>query len=188
VFSVRLDPFLTITEFFSAQWRGVIISSIVSFNSYPRGVYDIHGSFGTKFYCPLERLLCVPTRTDCARVLQIWGLFCYCQFIISNTLAQLLSRHFRLLWPLLQGAHPLHLFLALIHCLPHRLIVSGVHYNLLEPSTLFSFSGCITRLVSHLPFGRLGVHCILDTPAVSWAGLGCPFRVLLYLSSIQSVR
>ncbi len=103
----------------------------MSFNSYPRGVYDIHGSFGTKFYCPQERLLCVPTRTDCARVLQIWGLFCYCQFIISNTLAQLLSRHFRLLWPLLQGAHPLHLFLALIHCLPHRLIVSGVHYSMI---------------------------------------------------------
>jgi hypothetical protein len=60
--------------------------------------------------------------------------------------------------------------------------------DLLEPSTLFSFSGCITRLVSHLPFGRLGVYCILDTPAVSWSGLGCPFRVLLYLSSIQSVR
>jgi hypothetical protein len=105
-FSVRLAPFMTLTEFFSAQWRGVNISSIVSFNSYQRGVYDIHCSFGTQFFCPQERLFCVPTRSDCARVLQIWG-FLYCQFIISNTLAQLLSRHFRLLWTLLQGAHSL---------------------------------------------------------------------------------
>ncbi len=117
-----------------------------------------------------------------------FGDFLYCQFIISTALAQLLSRHFRLLWTLLQGAHPLDLFLALIHCLPRRLIFSGVHYYLLEPSTLFSFSGCITRSVSHLPVGRLGVYCILDTPAVSWAGLGCPFRSLLYLFYIQSVR
>ncbi len=100
-FSVRLAPFITITEFFSAQWRGVNISSITSFNSYPCGVYDIHGSFGTQFFCPQERLFCVPTRADGARVLQIWGLFLHCQFIISNTLDQLLSRHFRLLWPLL---------------------------------------------------------------------------------------
>ena len=33
----------------------------------------------------------------------------------------------RLLWTLLQGAHPLKLFLALLHCLPRRLIFSGVH-------------------------------------------------------------
>jgi hypothetical protein len=163
--------------------REYLINRVV--HSYPRGVYAIHGSSGTQFYCPQERLFCVPTRAGCARVLQIWGLLLHCQFIISNALAQLLSRHFRLLWPFLQGVHPLDLFLALIHCLPHRLIFSGVHCYLLEPSTLFSFSGCITRLVSHLPFGRLGVYCIFDTPAISWAGLGCPFWALLYLSKFN---
>ncbi len=147
------------TDFFPVQWRGVNISSIVSFNSYPCGVY----------------------------VIQIWGFFLYCHFIISNTLDQFLSRHFRLLWTLLQWAHPLDLFLALMHCLPRKLIFSGVHYYLLEPSTLFSFSDCITRFVSHPSFGRLVVYCILHTPAVSWEGLGCPFRFLLYLFSIQSV-
>jgi len=134
-----------------------------------------------------EVVLCADPGGLCSGPSQIWGFFLYCHFIISNALAQLLSRHFRLLWPLLQGAHPLHLFLALIHCLPHRLMFSDVHYYLLEPSIIFSFSGCITRLVSHLPFGRLGVYCILHTPAVSWAGLGCQLRALLYLFSIQSV-
>ena len=78
------------------------ISSIASFNFHPRGVYDIHGSFGTQFYCPQERLFCVPTRAGCARVLLKFGDFLYCHFIISNALAQLLSRHFRLLWTLSQ--------------------------------------------------------------------------------------
>jgi hypothetical protein len=101
-FSVRLAPFLTLTEFFSAQWHGVHISTIVS--SIPIRVESttLSSSFGTQFYCPQERLFCVPTRAGCARVLQIWGLFLYWQFIISNSIAQLLSRHFRLLWTLLQ--------------------------------------------------------------------------------------
>jgi hypothetical protein len=32
-------------------------------NSYPCGIYDIHGSFGTQFYCPRERLFCLATRS-----------------------------------------------------------------------------------------------------------------------------
>ena len=57
---------------------------------------------------------------------------------------------------------------------------------LLEPSTLFSFARArITRLFSGLPFGRLGVYCILHTLAVLWAGLGCQFRALLYLSQFN---
>ena len=63
-FSVRLAPFLTLTAFFSAQLRDVNISSIALFNSYPRGVYDIHGSFGTQFYCPQERLLSFSSPLD----------------------------------------------------------------------------------------------------------------------------
>ena len=57
---------------------------------------------------------------------------------------------------------------------------------LLEPSTLFSFARArITRLFSGLPFGRLGVYCILHTLAVLWAGLGCQFRALLYFSQFN---
>ena len=57
---------------------------------------------------------------------------------------------------------------------------------LLEPSTLFSFARArITRLFSGLPFGRLGVYCILHTLAVLLAGLGCQFRALLYLSQFN---
>ena len=177
----------TITDFF-AQWRRVYISTIVSSNSYPRGVYDvIHGSFGTQFYCPLERLLCVLTRAVCARVHQIWGIFLYCQFVISNALAQHSSRHFLSSLDALPGSSPFEsfwrcyityhtdlyflaaqhlsphfstsldalarsspfgLFLALIHCLLHRLIFFDVLY-LLEPSTLFYFSWTrITRSFS----------------------------------------
>ena len=102
------------------------ISTIASSNSYPRGVYDIiHGSFGTQFYCPLERLFCVLTRADCARVLQIWGIFLYCQFVISNALAQHSSRHFLSSLDALAGSPPFESFLALLHCLPRRLILSG---------------------------------------------------------------
>ncbi len=54
-FSVRLVPFITLTEFFSAQWRGVNISSIASFNSYPCGVYDIHGSFGYFIFSSIKK-------------------------------------------------------------------------------------------------------------------------------------
>ncbi len=63
----------------------------------------------------------------------------------------------------------------------HSLIFSVVHYYLLEPCTLFSFSDSFTRLIPCLTFGRLGVYCILHTLAVSWEGLGYQFRALLYL-------
>ena len=80
--TVLCGSVFTFTDFFSAQWTGVNISSIASFNFYPRGVYDIHGSFGTQFYCPQERLFCVPTRAGCARVLIKFG-DSFCTVILS---------------------------------------------------------------------------------------------------------
>jgi hypothetical protein len=38
-----------------------------------------------------------------------------------------------------------------------------------------------TRLIPWLPSRKLGVYCILHTLVVSWTGLGCQFRTLLYL-------
>jgi hypothetical protein len=135
------------------------------------------------------RLFCVLTRAGCARVLQIWEYFCTVNLSFRTLLLSIRRVIFCLLWTLLQGAHPLKLFLALLHCLPHRLIFSDgsafVAY-LLEPSTLFYFSwDRITRSFSCLPFGRPRVYCILHTLAVFWAGFGCQFRALLYLSQFN---
>ena len=170
--------------FFFSQLRGVNISTIVSSNSYPCGVYDIiHGSFGTQFYFPLERLFCVLTRTGCVRVLQIWGIFLYCQFIISNSLARFLSRHFSSSLDTLAESSPFGTFPDTDTLLTKYSYISGCSLPSLEPSTQFSFCWTrITRSFYCLPFGKLGVYCILHTLAVLWTGLGYQFRAFLYLS------
>ena len=99
--------------------------------------------------------------------------------------AQYLSRHISSSLDALAGSSPFGLFLSPIHCLLHRLIFFGVNY-LLEPSALFYFSWTrITRSFSCLPFGRPGVYCIFYTLTVFWAGCGCQFRALLYLSQFN---
>ena len=160
------------------------ISTIASCNSYPCGVYDIiHGSFGTQFYCPLERLFFVLTRAGCARVLQIWGIFVYCQFIILNVLAQHFSLHFSSSLDTLAGSSPFGTFSDADTFLTKQTYIFGRSLPSLEPSTQFSFSWVhITPSFSCLTFGKLGVYCILHTLAVWWSGLGYQFRVFLYLS------
>ncbi len=96
VFSVRLTPFLTITEFFSTLWRGVNISTITSsipiiwsLRHYPRFFrYTVLLSSG-------EVVLCADPGPSNLGIIFVLSLYHF------ERSCSALSGHFRLLWTLL---------------------------------------------------------------------------------------